>query len=201
MNTTTEKFAYNTHETHQEEKKHNSLFTSFPAAPDGKAPERMSFAVDEDPEKTRRLRSPRSENYLRIFDLIDIVSSTDEEIIEKLRSELPSEFAEMTDEELLEEIHLSFVEEFEYLQIGGETVLNGVLANCYITGCDCHLITAEGDILRHFKRDEPLPENIAPGRNILKKYGEKCKCVEVYSDCCRAVMTDSSVVTVRDGLW
>jgi len=103
-----------------------------------------------------------------------------------------------TAEELREEIRLSFVEEFESLQVEVKSVLHGVIAKCYITGCDCHAITSEGYILDHYKVNGPMPEELQKGRAILKKYGDSCKCVEVYNNCCRAIMMDSSVVTIND---
>lgn len=163
---------------------------------------KAEFHIAEDAEIQRRLRTPRSDVYMQLFDAVDLLSATDEEIIEKLKENLDEdtadEFLSMSAEELREEIRLSFVEEFESLQIEVKSVLHGVLAKCYITGCDCHAITSEGYILDHFKAGGSMPVELEKGRPILKQYRNKCKCVEVYSNCCRVIMNDSSVITVAD---
>lgn len=137
--------------------------------------EKAVFKRDSDAETDRKLRSPRSEIYLQLFDMVDLLSTTDEEIRQ------------------------SFTEEFETLQVEAESVLLGVLSQCYIRGCDCHAITSDGTILDHYRQDAPLPPDLQKGRKILKRYQYQCKCVEVYRHCCRVVMLDSSVVTVKDG--
>ena len=164
--------------------------------------EKAVFKVDSEAETDRKLRSPRSEIYLQLFDLVDLLSATDEEIIRKIKENLDEETAEemleMPVEEVKEEIRQSFTEEFETLQVEAESVLLGVLSKCYIRGCDCHAITSEGTILDHYRQDAPLPMELEKGRKILKRYQYQCKCVEVYRNCCRVVMLDSSVVTVKD---
>ena len=163
---------------------------------------KAQFNIAEDAETQRKLRSPRSDIYMQLFDAMDLLSATDEEIIEKIKENMDEdtaeEFLSMSAEELREEIRLSFVEEFESLQIEVKSVLHGVLAKCFITGCDCHAITPEGYILDHFKAGKPLPAELAKGRPILMQYGNRCKCVEVYNNCCRVIMNDSSVVTIID---
>lgn len=191
---------YKTQEQQQTIAKKQDVFSGEGTSETTKA--RASFNITEDAEAQRRLRTPRSEVYMQLFDAVDLLSATDEEIIEKLKEDLDEdtaeEFLSMSTEELREEIRLSFVEEFESLQIEVKSVLHGVLAKCYITGCDCHAITSEGYILDHFKAGGPMPAELAKGRPILRKYGEKCKCVEVYSNCCRVIMNDSSVITIDD---
>lgn len=163
---------------------------------------KAQFNISENAETQRKLRSPRSDAYMQLFDAVDLLSATDEEIIEKLKNNLDEDIAEdflsMSPEELRKEIKLSFVEEFESLQIEVKSVLHGVLAKCYITGCDCHAITSDGHILDHFKTGSPMPAELAKGRPILMQYGNKCKCVEVYNNCCRVIMNDSSVITIDD---
>ena len=81
-----------------------------------------------------------------MFDMVDLLSTTDEEIISKIKENLDEEMAdevlEMPVEEVKEEIRQSFTEEFETLQVEAESVLLGVLSQCYIRGCDCHAITS-----------------------------------------------------------
>jgi hypothetical protein len=158
--------------------------------------------IAEDAETQRKLRVPRSDVYMQLFDMVDLLSATDDEIIEKIKENLDEdskeEFLSMSTEEIQEKIKLSFVEEFESLQIDVKSVLYGVLSKCFITGCDCHAITSEGYILNHFKVGGPIPLELAKGRPILMQYGPKCKCVEVYNNCCRVIMNDSSVITIDD---
>ncbi len=191
---------YKTQEQPQAAPKKQEAFSG--DTPSGVGRPKAEFHMAEDAETQRRLRTPRSDIYMQLFDAVDLLPATDEEIIEKLKENLDEdtveEFLSMSAEELREEIRLSFVEEFESLQIEVKSVLHGVLAKCYITGCDCHAITSEGYILDHFKAGGSLPAELAKGRSILKQYGNKCKCVEVYSNCCHVIMNDSSVITIDD---
>ena len=168
---------YKTQEQTWTAEKKQGVFSS--EAPGGKGRPKAEFHIAEDAETRRRLRAPRSDVYMQLFDAVDLLSATDAEIIEKLKENLDEnaaeEFLSMSAEELREEIRLSFVEEFESLQIEVKSVLHGVLAKCYITGCDCHAITSEGYILDHFRADEPMPEELARGRPILEQYGNKWK--------------------------
>ncbi len=200
MNQNQEQLKYKTQEQAQKAVKKQEAFAE--ESQNGTIRPKAEFHIAEDAETQRKLRTPRSEVYMQLFDAVDLLSATDEEIIEKLKENLDEDVAEeflsMSTEELREEIRLSFVEEFESLQIEVQSVLHGVLAKCYITGCDCHAITSEGYILDHFKTGGPMPAELAKGRPILKKYEDKCKCVEVYSNCCRVIMNDSSVITIDD---
>lgn len=187
---------------YQQDKSEDSKQTPY----DGEKTEQLGgnakFDINKKTELDRKLRMPRSEMYLQLFDAIDILSATDEEIIEKIKSNLDEEvsedFLDMSADELREEIRLSFVEEFESMQIEIKSVLQGVLAKCYITGCDCHAITTDGYILDHFSSDKPIPSELQKARPLLVRYGDDCKCVEVYTDCCRVIMEDSSVITIDD---
>ena len=162
----------------------------------------VNFTISEEAEVNRKLRIPRSENYLNLFNVVDLLSSTDKEIIGKLRENVDedtlNEFLSMSSEELEEVIKLTFIEEFEGIQIEAKSILKGVLSKCYIDGCDCHAIDSEGDILEHFEINKPMPEELEKGRRILLQYGDNCKCVEVYNNCCRVIMNDSSVITIDD---
>ena len=199
MNQNQEQQKYKTQEKVQSAEKRMEAFSGDSS---GKRQDKAQFNMADDAEMQRKLRSPRSEVYMQLFDAVDLLSSTDEEIIGKLKENLDEdtaeEFLSMSTEKLREEIRLSFVEEFASLQIEVQSVLQGVLSKCYITGCDCHAITSDGFILDHFKADGPIPPELAKGRPILMQYGTECKCVEVYNNCCRVIMNDSSVITVND---
>lgn len=166
-----------------------------------KAPQKKQFAFSfsNDMELDKELRKPRSRAYMEIFDAIDMLSATDEEIIEQLKANMDEdtaeEFAEMSVEELLEEIKASFREEFMSLPVEVESILQGVLSKCYISGCDCHAISATGEILEHYDEKIPLPPELEKGRKVYHKY-PGCRCVEVYTDCCRVIAQDSTVTKI-----
>ena len=159
----------------------------------------FSFQFSDSNRVEDALRKPRSRAYMELFDAVDLLSATDEEIIEQLKANMDEdtaeEFLNMSMEELLEEIKESFQEEFESLPIEVESILHGVLAKCYIDGCDCHAITPEGRILEHYSIGLVLPEELEKGRKVYHKY-PGCRCVEVYTDCCRVIQMDSTVIKI-----
>ncbi len=159
------------------------------------------FAFSNQDETDKELRKPRSRAYVEIFDAIDMLSVTDEEIMEKLRESMDEdtleEFAEMTREELMEEIRACFQEEFQKLKI--ENIMLGVLSKCYISGCDCHAISPAGEIMEHYSKSAVLQPEFEKGRALLKRYRD-CKCVEVYTDCCRVIHDDNSVTKVDNNI-
>lgn len=145
------------------------------------------------------LRKPRTQAYIEVMGTIDLLSATDEEIIAKLKENIDEdvveEFAEMTTEEILAEIKATFREEFAALEVKVESVLQGVLTTCYITGCDCHAIGPDGNFLDHYEIGGQMPPELVRGRKVLKKY-PGCSCVEVYNDCCRVVNYDTTVIKI-----
>ncbi len=159
----------------------------------------FTFSFSQGDELDAQLRKPRSRAYMEIFDAVDLISATDEEIIEKLMENMDpdtaEEFSEMSVEELLEEIRASIQEEFRTVSLEIEQVLHGVLAKCYIDGCDCHAISSEGLFLDHYSVGGPIPENLQKGRALFGRYPQ-CRCVEVYTDCCRVIMDDASVIKI-----
>ena len=160
---------------------------------------KFEFSRQESADQERLLRQPRSREYLAVFEMMDLLSATDEEIIEQLKENIDEEeaeeFAGMTDEEILEEIRTIFLEEFAQMEVHIETVMTGVLSKCYISGCDCHAITSEGRILAHFKTGEAVPEEYARGRIAYNRH-PGCRCVEVYNNCCRVIMGDGDVLEI-----
>ena len=163
---------------------------------------KIQISTGRDDELNRKLCAPRSETYMQAVEMIDALSATDEEIIEKLKSNMSEETQEIIDgmsmEEIQEEIKLSFVEEFANMELPQKVELLGIISECYINGCDCHAITSEGDILDHFKRSEEMPNDLAKARPVFHSYKNRCTCVEVYTNCCRVVMKDSSVIEIPD---
>lgn len=161
----------------------------------------FDFSLPEVQNAERLLRQPRSQEYLAIFELMDMLSSTDEEIIEMLKENMDEdeeeEFEEMSDEDIMEQIRSIFLEEFAQIEIEMSSIMIGVLSKCYISGCDCHAITPEGHILEHFEMDKAMPEGYEYGRMAFQRYPE-CKCVEVYSNCCRVILCDGEVIEISN---
>lgn len=168
----------------------------------GERKKQFNFSFDKEQEIDKELRKPRSRAYMEVFDAIDMLSATDEEIIAELKANMDEdtaeEFSNMTAEEILEEIKACFQEEFQNLEIEVKSILHGVLAKCYITGCDCHAIDAEGNIINHYESYARMPDEfLERGRKVYRRYSS-CRCVEVYSDCCRVVKEDSTVLKIKN---
>lgn len=167
----------------------------------GKKQGEFEFQFSDTQDVDRVLRQPRSAAYLDAFYAIDMLSETDEEIIAKLKAEMDEEvlndFSDMSAEELLSEIKSCVEEEFAELEIELRSVLHGVIAKCYIDGCDCHAINPQGEILEHFKMNRPIPDELHKGRELIMKYPD-CKCVEVYTDCCRVIHEDGTVLKIKN---
>lgn len=158
-------------------------------------------AADTDASE-ESLRRPRSQTYMDAINMIDMLSSNDEDIIERLKErvdeELLEEFEGMSTEEILEEIRLSIQEELETKEIPEENNLEGVISKCYIGGCYVHSISPDGNIIEHYTQHGHIPAVLAPGRSLYERIGGKCSCIEVYTNCCRIIATDGSVETVRN---
>lgn len=161
----------------------------------------FNFTFEQSSQLDSQLRKPRSRAFMEALEAVDLPSATDQEIIDALKENLDpetaEEFAEMTAEELLAEIRASIQEEFRTASQDMRQVMYGILAKCRIEGCDCHAISPEGDILAHYKAKRPIPDTLAKARPLFERFPE-CKCIEVYRDCCRVVMKDSSVIKVQD---
>lgn len=165
------------------------------------------FSFDINIKKTADdiYRTPRSQAYLDIVTSLDLLSATDEEIIEKLREVVDEdtleEFSEMSVEELLEELRLSFEEEMlsrelEMKDFPEPEILLSVISKCYISGCDVHSIDHTGNILTHYTANKPMPEGMEIGRKMYYAHGgndDKCRCVEIYNNCCRVIASDGTV--------
>ena len=146
------------------------------------------------------LQKPRSQEYLVALEMVDYLTSKDEEIIERLRESMGDEFVEelqeMTDEEINEMIAEAFAEEFEEVEDEGEDELQAVLSECYISGCDCHALDSHGFFLDHYKTYDKLSEDLELGRKIFRQHKEKCLCVEVYKRCCRVISITGDVQVI-----
>lgn len=147
------------------------------------------------------LQRPRSREYLAALDMIDFLSSDDEEIISRLKEQLGTDFVEeleeMTDEEIFEMITQAFHEEFEELETNLDDTLIAVLSTCSIRGCDCHAIDQEGHIIEHYYKNKKMPEDLEWGRKILSTHQNKCQCVEVYKTCCRLISFHGDVTVIK----
>lgn len=135
---------------------------------------------------------PRSKAYMETLYVADLLSSHDEEIINRLKNQVSEnsivELANMSSEDLENEIKDVVEEELSDL---GE--LEGILCKCHISGCDCHEISPKGKILHHFKREEELPEHLADCRKLFQEY-PKCVYIEVYQEKLVIVNSDSTTI-------
>jgi len=168
--------------------------------------EKVKFTFDLKTKEKSQLfmRAPRSQAYLDIICSIDLLSSTDEEIIEKLKETVDEdtleEFAQMTPEELLEELRLSFEEEMAQRQVKLQEFndkLYGVISKCYINGCYVHAIDSKGMILEHYKRNQKLPMALDRAREAYAKCDGNCRCVEAYRWTVRVIAEDGSVEEIH----
>ena len=160
----------------------------------------FKFAFGKKQEVPRKLRMPRSLNYIEAVKAADLLTANDEAIIAKLKERMDEdaveELSEMTAEELAEELMRSIREELaDTLSELKECRLIGVLTECYISGCDVHAIDNEGRILNHFRKGCPMPDGLEAGRKVFYQ-NKHCASVEVYTNYCLVIGEDGSVTQV-----
>lgn len=167
----------------------------------------FSFDMQLHADEEEFMRKPRSQAYMDIIASIDLLSANDEEIIERLKEvvdeETLEELAELSVEELMEELRYTFEEEMakklealEQDKVDEEPVkMLAVISKCYISGCDIHAIDKRGYILEHYKSGSKLPEEWEYARKMYHEVKGNCSCIEIYSNCCRLIKNDGSVVT------
>ena len=166
----------------------------------------FKFDFKEQSEAEEVYRRPRSRAFLDAIEMIDVLSSNDEEIIASLKENLDAEALEefdgMSNEEILEEIRLCIEEEFAGREFEVEKFCNtspdkliAIIATCYVDGCDIHAIDRKGNIVEHFNRNSKLPENYGPVRMAYRKH-ESCQCIEIYTNCFR-IIDKNGCVTVE----
>lgn len=84
-------------------------------------------------------------------------------------------------------------QEFPEVELNG--ILLGVVSKCYLGApYEVHTLDAGSQIVEHYKMGHPLPNGMEKARNLALRGGYDF--VEVYVDCCRAVMPDGSVSVV-----
>lgn len=165
----------------------------------------FSFSFGKKQDIPKRLKLPRSSNYIEAVQAADLLTANDEAIIAKLKENMDEdaveELAEMSAEELAEELMRSVREELETaleeMREAADNTLLGVLSKCYIGGCDVHAISCEGCILNHFKTSEGLPDGMEAGRKVFHQYPD-CSCVEVYGKYCLVIDYDGTVTQVQN---
>ena len=165
---------------------------------------KFRFSFENSDHYEEFMRRPRSQTYIEAIQMIDMLSSNDEQIMEKLRELVDEdtfeEFSEMSMEEILEEIKQSFEEEFAAAELEFKDVPvpprpQAVICKCYIDGCDVHAIDGFGNILEHYRKGAPLDDRLTRGREIYY-LNPFCSFVEVYPESCRVVNEDGSVKTI-----
>lgn len=164
----------------------------------------FSFELKGKDREQLFMRTPRSQAYLDIISSIDMLSSTDEEIIAKIKevvdADIVDEYAQMTPEEMLEELRLIFEEEMAQRQIKlaeFNDKLYGVISKCFITGCYVHAINDQGTILEHYREHQKLPMALSRARDAYTKCSGNCRCVEAYRWTVRVIANDGSVEEIH----
>lgn len=157
-------------------------------------------SMPESEQLQRFLKQPRSQEYLMIFEMMDLLSENDEKIIEHLQEVMDEdeveELKDMTTEEILEEIRQNFLSEFQEYLKEVESTMIAVISQCYIDGCDIHAIDSTGKILEHYEVSKKLSDDLQRGRDAYHKYKD-CSCVEIYTNVCRVIMPSGEVIEVR----
>ncbi|WP_206885561.1 hypothetical protein [Alicyclobacillus mali (ex Roth et al. 2021)] len=122
-----------------------------------------------------RLDDRRSTEYVRALSELDLgpgvnLAEVVQSIIEKIRAELP-------------DIELS-------------RLPSGIVAKCYLGApYEVHTLDLSGNIIRHYKTFEPLPEHLEVARSLALH--PKYAFIEVYADALRAVMKSGEVAVVK----
>ena len=122
----------------------------------------------------RLLRRPRSKAYMEALDRLDAGGHTHnqkivDEIIQTIRNELP-------------EVEL-------------DGILLGFVSMCYLgRPYEVHTLDMTGEIIKHYKAGQPLPDGLEKARGIAMRGGYEF--IEVYADCCRAVSANGAVSVI-----
>lgn len=84
-------------------------------------------------------------------------------------------------------------EEFPEVSLSG--MLLGVVSKCYLGDpYEVHSLDMTGFIIMHYKRGEVMENGLEKARSIAMRGGYDC--IEVYTDCCRAVASDGSIAVI-----
>ena len=162
----------------------------------------FTFDTSVNADEEDFMRIARAQAYMDVIALIDLTSSTDEEVIAALKENVDEdvieEFLDMSADEIMEELRLSFEEEMgermKKLEMLPEPQkLLYVICKCYITGCDVHSINKNGAILEHYNLSGKYNEKIEFGRKLYHRHNG-CLSVEIYSNCCRVIGEGGAVI-------
>ncbi|NLI61253.1 MAG: hypothetical protein GX375_07485 [Clostridiales bacterium] len=146
------------------------------------------------------LHRPRSRAFIRAIKDLDVLTDNDVEVRKKLEQMTQSKQAASTivstdcknsDLETVPEIGTDGFESQKQalLESIRSTIINtmqfmpdefvGILAGCGLPGCYIHLIDDKGNILKHYKCGEALPERLNQGYLEMQKH-DQVSHVEVY---------------------
>jgi len=142
------------------------------------APLRQENRMDQTArlELERRLRKPRSEEYMKALRQLDagghiMDHSRAEALVNQIRKEFPE------------------------IQLDG--LLIGIVAVCYLgRPYEVHSLDLAGDIIQHYKKGETMPGGLERARTLAMCGGYEF--IEVYTNCLRAVSEDGSVAVIRN---
>lgn len=125
-------------------------------------------------ELMERLRRKRTNEYLKLLADLDIhsrVSLDTDEVIASI--------------------------EKQFMGVPKKEQLIGILAKCYLDDCyDVHFLDRDKVILEHIKKTDSLPEKFAKARRLALH--PSYACIEIYSDCLRAVAVNGEVSVVEE---
>lgn len=125
-------------------------------------------------ELVERLRIKRTEEYLKSLADLDIhsqVSLNTDEVIASI--------------------------EKQFIDVPKKEQLIGILAKCYLNDCyDVHFLDRDKAILEHIKKTDSLPKKFSKARRLALH--PSYACIEVYSDCLRAVAVNGEVSVVKE---
>lgn len=126
-------------------------------------------------ELDRLLRKPRSKEYMKAFHKLDAGGHVNNqkqvsEIINAIRNEFPE------------------------VEISG--ILLGFVSICYLgEPYEVHTLDLSGQIIKHFKVGESLPNGLEKARSIA--LSRNYDVIEVYVDCCRCISSAGEVSVVN----
>ena len=78
---------------------------------------------------------------------------------------------------------------------GADGILLGFVSMCYLgRPYEVHTLDMTGEIIKHYKAGQPLPDGLEKARGIAMRGGYEF--IEVYADCCRAVSANGAVSVI-----
>ena len=141
-----------------------------------------SNAGPKDAELRKMVRRPRKRKSMKALKLLDVLSTEDEQLIERMRAEASSKgkgldmemLKEMSVEDILKEINSQYMN-FDSLRI--------IISPCGLPNCWIHSISKSGEVKEHYKdiNDARVDEEMRKAGEIVSK-SDNWTCVEIYDN-------------------